>query len=302
MLPSISFHPNTRLAYKIVFGTLVTVFAVVALMNLPTHVADDIVFSQQDGADFEVMVMAADGSELRQLTNNDADDWGAVWTADQSQIVFHSDRDGNYGIYRMNADGSDVVRLTPMDWVARFPTVSNQGQIAFHALVNDNWDLYMVELDGSDLVRLTYDGAADFGPAFSPDGSKIAFHTLRNGRENIMVLNLDEWCNERLTMLSSDSNHIDVWPSWSPDGERIVFHSERDGESEIYTMAADGSDVRQLTNNNVIDRVARFSPDGERVVFRSERNGDSEIFSMALDGSDVQQLTSDALMNYHPDW
>ena len=76
-----------------------------------------------------------------------------------------------------------------------------------------------------------------------------------------------------------------------PGGSRIAFNSSRDGDFEIFVMDADGSNVRQLTNNSFFDAIPSWSPDGTNIVFQSDRDGDSEVFVMDADGSNVRQLT-----------
>ena len=84
------------------------------------------------------------------------------------------------------------------------------------------------------------------------------------------------------------------------DGPPIAFVSERDGDWEIYTMRTDGTDVRQLTVNDVGDWHAAWSPDGTRIAFGSDCDGDKEIYTMRPDGTDVHQLTKNR--RHAPTW
>jgi len=83
--------------------------------------------------------------------------------------------------------------------------------------------------DGSDAMRLTTNSAGDFGPSWSPDGSKIAFWSDRDGNSEIYVMNADGSEQTRLT----DNSASDQEPAWSPDGRRIAFVSSRDGFTAI---------------------------------------------------------------------
>ena len=86
----------------------------------------------------------------------------------------------------------------------------------------------------------------------------------------------------------------DAWdedPAWSPDGTRIAFESHGDGASNIYTMRADGTDVRQLTANGADDVDPVRSPDGTRIAFDSNRGGRRGIYTIRADGTDVRPLT-----------
>jgi TolB protein len=91
---------------------------------------------------------------------------------------------------------------------------------------------------------MTRDPASDREPAFSPDGTKLAFASNRHGNWEIYVLDADR----KVTRLTNNQFE-DRNPVWSPDGTQIAFHSSRDGNREIYVMNADGSDQTNLTNS-----------------------------------------------------
>ena len=92
------------------------------------------------------------------------------------------------------------------------------------------------------------------------------------------------------------------YPSYSPDGTKILFRGDQDlvdhsGDEELYVMNADGTDVVQLTHNDVFDSAPAFSPDGTKIAFESARDsGDPlalDIYVMNADGTDVRRLTAD---------
>jgi Tol biopolymer transport system component len=89
-------------------------------------------------------------------------------------------------------------------------------------------------MEGNSLPAVPAD---DFSPRWSPDGSRLAFVSDRDGNEEIYVMNSDGSGQTRLT----DSPASDAGPSWSSDGKRITFVSERDGEARQYSMNADGT-------------------------------------------------------------
>ena len=83
--------------------------------------------------------------------------------------------------------------------------------------------------------------------------------------------------------------------------QKISFNSGRDGDSEIYVMNADGSNVVQLTHNDVNDGYPTWSPDGTEIAFHSNRDGDSEIYIMNADGSDQRRVSYDPANDTTPD-
>jgi dipeptidyl aminopeptidase/acylaminoacyl peptidase len=115
----------------------------------------------------------------------------------------------------------------------------------------------------------------------------------------------------QITRLGYDEGRDHAY-SWSAGGERIAFFNgvrvpdgERATTADIYTMAADGTDVRQLTSGRAIDVFPVFSPDGTRIAFQSDRAGQADVYVMDSDGSNVVRLTGsgdDNLDDYAPTW
>ena len=102
--------------------------------------------------------------------------------------------------------------------------------------------------DGSGQGWLTLT-AARGRPAWSPNGRRIAFASLRDGNSEVYVMNADGSRQRNLTRNPAE----DFFPAWSPNGRRIAFASLRDGNSEVYAMNADGSGQRNLTRDPAED-------------------------------------------------
>ena len=219
--------------------------------------------------------------------------------AGPGRIAFGSDRDGNWEIYAMNADGSGVTRLTDHPGWDDNPSWSpDGGRIAFHSNRDGNWNIYVMNVDGSGVTRLTDHPAGGSSPRWSPDGGRIAFESERDGNWETYVMNVDGSGVTRLT----DNPAIDWSPSWSPDGERIAFESDRDGNYEIYVVNVDGSGTTRLTNSPQDDLITSWSPDGERIAFSSNPAGNYDIYVMNVDGSGVTRLTDNPQGDLYPSW
>jgi hypothetical protein len=181
------------------------------------------------------------------------------------------------------------------------PGPALSGRLAFASSRDSsggNLDIYVMNADGSGLGRLTNNAADDNCPAWSPDGSKIAFDSDRDGDFEIYVMNADGSSPTRLT----HSPGVDYDPAWSPDGSKIVFYSSRDGNDEIYVMNADGSSPTRLTHSPGLDWKPAWSPDGSKIAFDSDRDGDFEVYVMSGDGSDLTKLTDNSAVDAAPSW
>ncbi|MEM9950847.1 MAG: hypothetical protein AAF846_04555 [Chloroflexota bacterium] len=310
-MASYKLHPNTKTALWIVLATSITVAVIVFMMNFTTPTFDSVinnepietmVFMRDDGNDMEIFTINSDGTGERQLTSNEATDWGPMFSSDQSYIAFHSDRDGYDAIYVMSSHCNNyATRVSPEGRYARYPSFSPDGtQIAFEMYMGDNiWNIHILSLIDGSIQQVTFNAAIDGGASFSPDGTKLAYQSTQNGFYDLYVLNLEDGKTQRLTF---QPDTMDVWAEWSSDGEQILFHSERDGDSDIYIMDADGSNQVDISRTDTLERTPRFTPNGEQIVFRSDRNGDSNIYIMERDGSNVRPVTNNALADWYPDF
>lgn len=309
-MTSFKLHRNTRTALKIVVVTLLLVAGVVTLFHATSDVRNQadarIAYAGFDGNDYEIFTVNPDGSDLRQMTNNQVDDWGATWSPDRSMLAFRSMRDGNAAIYTMLADGSDVRRITPDYLYVGNPafqatlTWSPDGShIAYSASAGNNWDIYTSRIADSYVERLTVHPGNDLHPDWSVN-DEIIFNSDRDGLLEIYTVDANNGNVTRLT--NHDVNEgTYVFPRWSPDGDSFIFFKNFDAETADVFIVENGIE-RQITTDFAIDRVATFSPDGNAIVFRSERDGDSDIYTMNLRTGDVLPVTSDNNTNMSPDW
>ena len=254
-----------------------------------------IAFTSYRDGNTEVYVMNADGSVQVNITQNgggsnqpfieqnlDGDDGAAAWSPDGANIAFGSVRPGTVEfprsgseIYLMNSDGTGQTRFTaagtagPAAWSPDGSTlafVNSYGSYELHVVeaTADQGPLGFEALPESKVIQSKGPGAT----AWSPDGTKIAFSSLRLDKEldtrdqfrhyEIYVVNVD---GTGLTNLT-DNDYADYAPTWSPDGSSIAFASRRHGKEnpEIYVMNADGSGKRRLTDNDSRDENPHWCP------------------------------------------
>lgn len=175
-----------------------------------------VVCAQVDG-DRELLLLDGNGSVVRRLTDNDADDCQPDVTADGRTVVFWSDRDGSGELWAMQLSAAgepgEVRRLT------HFPG-------------ND------------DVPRHRYGGEGP--PRISPDGNHVAWPSIRDGEDwDVYVMQLDGSGVRRLTDHLAD----DGYPAWSPDGNYLAFDSDRFGSHDLFVMRADGSELTRVTDH-----------------------------------------------------
>ncbi len=140
------------------------------------------------GGDVDIWKFRADGSGAVNLTpSSKANDAFPQFSPDGQRIVFRSNRDGNFEIYLMDADGTQVRRLTKHDATDTMPALSSRGdRVAFASMRSGDFEIYLLELDGAGNAkgtpkRITHSPGPDMHPAFSPDDRWLLFTSARGG-------------------------------------------------------------------------------------------------------------------------
>lgn len=145
-------------------------------------------------------------------------------------------------------------------------------------------DIYLVKEDGTNVRPLVWSPAVEADPAWSPDGTKLAFRSDRDGNPEVYVVNAD---GSGVTRLTNDPAP-DYEPTWSPDGRQIAFVSRRTGQAEIFVMNADGANPVRLTDGAGDSYAPAWSPDGRHIAF-TKQEGRPRIYVMNADGSDPRR-------------
>jgi len=270
-----------------------------------------------------------------------ADTVSVTCTATTRRIIFGSNRDGPYDEYLMNADGSQVSRLTSNG--AYHASYSPDGaHLVYLCPSGSTFAVCTMNVDGSDVLvlspysqftgppewspdgrtiayvqagRITTvkpdgSGAAmvgpfnvDLGVGWSPDAQRLAFsQSLDSATEQVFVMNAD---GSHVSQLTTDTSVYSAYPQWSPDGKKILFLSPRVTASDVYVMNADGSDTTRVSNipGSQSSSDAAWSPDGSQIAFRViGGTGHTDIFVMNADGGSPTNITNSSFDNYGPNW
>jgi hypothetical protein len=173
-----------------------------------------------------------------------------------------------------------------------------------YALASDRsgaGDIFALDKAGQ-IVNLTNHPSTDWDPAWSPEGTRLAFSSHRSGDSDIWVLDLNN--ADAATRFHNLTNNPawDYSPTWSPSGQSVAFVSERDGDPEIFVQHLEGDTAIQLTFNNEMDRLPAWSPDGKYIAFAAVRNGVEKIYRVRPDGTDEQIITPHPLKGTSPAW
>jgi Tol biopolymer transport system component len=265
----------------------------------------------------QVYRMRADGSGERRLTDAAGLNSDPEWSANGKKVVFVncSDTTGQTcggGIYRMNADGSGEVLLERNGYFPSWFPTSNKIAFESYGERPEGFGIYAMSFDASGnptgATLLTNDGQC---PVVSPDGTKIAFLSTRDGQGMglwVMRAAPEGATNQPVKLVGSMPFGCPTH-DWSPDGKRIAYTPARsypDGSSkprDVWVMNADGTGKTNITKTpDAWEEAPAFSPDGTKIAFTGYRDGDahSTVWKMGADGSDPTRLTDSPGLD--PDW
>lgn len=246
---------------------------------------------------WRVYVMNVDGSEATPLSGEEGDDTSPIWSPNGQKIAFVSLRDGNREIYVMDSNGENVANVTRHpadDWT---PAWSPDGtRLAFSSFREGSWEIFVLntaclstpETCPDNVTQLTNNGSGNLSPAWSYDGTRLAFNSKVNGNWDVYTMNVDGTDVRQVTVDPEN----DLSPVWSPDGSQIAFESNRDGNVEIYVIGAQGGVARNISNLPLADdHGPTWSPDGQQLIFYSNREGNWDIFVTTTEGITAINLT-----------
>ncbi len=228
------------------------------------------------------------------------------------KIIFYASQDRRlfpkYGdLYIINADGTNLVKLTSFDDSYPYYSVwsPDKTKILFtrysSKYIFDQSKIYIINSDGTGLTNILNTDSITRGATWSPDGSKIAFVSNKDGIDAIYIMSPD---GTNITKFADIGSLIDIsTPEWSPDGTKIFFSKETLDEDGLFIVNTDGSGITKLLNISV---EAHWSPDGTKIMYvKADKNlKDSDIYLIDANGENKINLTnnSDYYYSTSPSW
>jgi TolB protein len=209
-------------------------------------------FSSVTKAGWEIMMYSFDLSRLVSFPRYGGMNLSPSWSPDGTKLALSSSRYGYPNIMVVDASGGGAKRLTNDKGPDVSPTWNRKtgAQIAFVSGRTGLPQIYTMEADGTNVTRITEQGYA-VSPNWSPNGQFLTFSWMRKygpgepGGNDIYLMDV---ASKQFVQLTHDAGRND-FPCWSPDGRHIVFQSHRTGSDQIWSMLADGTNVKQLTFN-----------------------------------------------------
>ena len=225
----------------------------------------------------------------------------------ETKIYFVSSRTGSKEIWAMDYDGQNQRQITHLGTISNSPRISpDNSRIAFASLGNDGWAIRMYSLDLERLVAFPAGvaGGSNFTPAWSGDGSKIAFSSARTGDPEIWVADASGGNLRRITNFRGP----DIAPTWNPrTNAQLAWVSGRTGLPQIYIMDQDGGNIQRITDGGYAVSPS-WSPNGQLLAFSWNRKygpgdpGGVDIHVIDIASKNYLQLTHESGSNDYPSW
>lgn len=211
---------------------------------------------------------------------------GAVWMAGGKEILAGTSR----GIYLVPVAGGEAEPVAGTGPDVTDISLSNSAGRLAYAVVHGDANVWRIDLSARDLKPepLIASVFRDVRPRYSPDGSRIAFQSMRGGSNQVWVCDADGRHARQLTFVE---HGLAGTPNWSPDGRTLELDSNTSGTYQIYTIDPDGGTMKQLTSGPFDNFGASWSRDGKSIYFTSTRTGRTEVWKMPAGGGTAVQIT-----------
>jgi TolB protein len=158
---------------------------------------------------------------------------------------------------------------------------------------NQKYVLQIADADGHNARTIFSSAKQILSPAWSPDGSRLAYVSFETGNSAIFVQDIIQGTRAKVSAKSG----INSAPAWSPDGRRLALTLSAGGSPDIYILDLGAKNLKRLTSGPSIDTEPSWMPDGKSLLFTSDRSGGAQIYQVSANGGKAQRLTFDGKYN-----
>jgi TolB protein len=169
-------------------------------------------------------------------------------------------------------------------------------RIAYVTKAPGKFTLRITDADGENIQAALIDNEPIISPAWSPDGSELAYVTFHDKKAKVSIRNVRQGTMREVASFKGSNSA----PSFSPDGRTLAVTLSKDGGSHVYLMDRSGANVRRVTDSSGIDTEAKFSPDGASLYFVSDRGGGPQIYRQPVGGGGATRVTYNGAYNISP--
>jgi TolB protein len=169
-------------------------------------------------------------------------------------------------------------------------------KIAYVVKRGPRYELHVADADGFNAQSVFASNEPIMSPAWSPDGSRLAYVSFDQKKPVVMVQNLAQGATRPVAAFRGNNSA----PAWSPDGRYLAVALSKDGLTQIYRVPSAGGNAERLTESTGIDTQPAYSPDGQSIAFTSDRGGSPQIYRMPAAGGTPQRLTFEGTYNVGP--
>lgn len=169
-------------------------------------------------------------------------------------------------------------------------------RIAYVVKSGNRYELQVADADGQNAQTALASREPIISPAWSPDGTKLAYVSFEAKKPVIYVHTLATGTRQ----VAANFRGSNSAPAWSPDGNRLAVVLTKDGQSQIYSVNADGSGVQRLASSTGIDTEPSWGADGRYIYFTSDRGGSPQIYRIPASGGEAQRVTFEGSYNVTP--
>ena len=269
----------------------------------------------------EIFIMDLRTSLLRQLTDHKESsvrpEFSPIepWIVYTSYIFHKKEKIRNADLFLYNLLTRERRLLSYKKGLNLAGSFSSDGKSIYYTIKQGEvLDIFRMGVDGKGFKQVTHgkkrttkkgkDRSHSSEPDISPDGSRMAFVSDRDGRPTLYIRDLKTEEDTRIIFVGK----YNTCPRWSPDGKKLVFQGYLKGHFDVFVVDASGKNLQKITRAKNLAGVwannesPDFSPDGKQIIFTSDRTGYNQLYIIDVSGQNVRRLTHDTYHYFHPRW